>query len=135
MGFLSFSFVDGVLSLKLDFFFFKPRPKKKTVTGTGKLKGLKPAPPPFPLPPLRTATPAPLEVLISAPALKDPAVADGHGYSLLEVLAGEAQVASEPTRAAPETTLLDEELTYAPVKTNYAQQRREVRKALRATLK
>lgn len=135
MGFLSFSYVDGVLSLKLDFFFFKPRPKKKTITGTGRLKGPKPAPPPFPLPPLRTATPAPFDVLISAPALKDAAVAGGHGYSLLEVLAGEAQVASEPTRAAPETTLLDDDLTYAPVKTNYAQQRRDVRKALRATLK
>lgn len=131
MGFLSFTFDDGVFQLRLDFSRWRPagrRPLKKKQPQVppkpALVKGPPPLPPPFELPPMRVATP--FALLVNAPALKSEDVL--RRYSSVEVERSDA-------------TLLDEELTYAPPprppareKTNYAQQRRDVRRALRETV-
>lgn len=116
MAFLSFSLVDGVFSLKLDFGFWRPRKakKKSPVADRG----------PVPLPPVRSAVP--FEVLVSAPALRDSDLVRKYTPP------GLPRSSDVETRSADVTMLdSDEEPTYQPVKTDVARQRREVRRALR----
>ena len=131
MGFLSFTFDDGVFQLRLDFSYWRPerRPLKKKKhpqipLRPALVKGPPPLPPPFALPPMRVATP--FALLVNAPALKSDDVM--RRYSSVEVERSDA-------------TLLDEDLTVGPPppppvrdRTNYVQQRRDVRKALRETV-
>lgn len=128
MGFLSFTFDDGVFVLKLDFSYWRPArtplKRKPPLLRPALVKGPPPLPPPFALPPVRVAEPFPL--LVDAPALRSDNIP--RRYSSVEVERSDA-------------TLLDDELTYAPPplppardKTNYAQQRRDVRRALRETV-
>ena len=137
MGFLSFTFDDGVFQLRLDFSHWRPagRPVKKKKHHHQQqpqpiplrpvlAKGPPPLPPPFALPPMRVATP--FALLVNAPALKSDDVM--RRYSSVEVERSDA-------------TLLDEDMTVAPPppppareKTNDEQQRRDVRRALRETV-
>ena len=122
MGFLSFSLVDGVFSLKLDFVFWRPRMAKKKSAGAE--RGPVPLPPPFALPPVRSAVP--FDVLVSAPALRDSDLVRKYTPAAMP------RSSDLETRAA-DLTMLDDDLepTYQPVKTDLARQRREVRQALR----